>query len=126
MAKKTSPTARSLAVLRERGYIAEVVERWNPYARVRQDLFNCIDIVALRHGELLGVQTTTTGNMGARVAKILAEPAMLAWVNAGGTLVVHGWAKRGKAKVWTLKELPMVARDFSTIPPNTSCDASQR
>lgn len=122
MAKKTSPTVRSLALLRERGYIAEVVERWNPYARVRQDLFNCIDIVALRNGELLGVQTTTTANMGARVGKVLAEPAMKAWVDAGGSLVVHGWAKRGargKPKVWTLKEVAITRGEFPEIP---SCE----
>jgi len=28
----TSPTQRSLAWLRARGYIAQVVERWNPHA----------------------------------------------------------------------------------------------
>jgi hypothetical protein len=34
-----SPTQRSLAHLRRLGYQARVVERWNPFARVRQDLF---------------------------------------------------------------------------------------
>ena len=32
-----SPTARSLAWLRDGGWTAGVVERWNPGARVRQD-----------------------------------------------------------------------------------------
>jgi hypothetical protein len=30
-----SPTQRSLALLRERGYTTDVVERWIPYVRVR-------------------------------------------------------------------------------------------
>lgn len=34
---KTSPTQRSLAMLRERGMLAEVVERWNPYTKTRKE-----------------------------------------------------------------------------------------
>ena len=43
----TSPTQRSLAALRERGMLAEVVERWNPYTKTRKDLFGFVDIVAV-------------------------------------------------------------------------------
>ena len=32
--------------MKRRGFIAQIVERWNPFARVRQDLFQVIDIVA--------------------------------------------------------------------------------
>lgn len=60
----SSPTALSLRHLRERGYAAEVVERWLdlPGKRIRRDLFRCIDIVAA-HGPLgiiLGVQAAST------------------------------------------------------------------
>ncbi len=100
-----SPTQRSLKYLRETGWDAEVVERWNSYARRRVDLFNCIDIVALRDGELAGVQTTSQSG-SSRIAKIKDEKLMRAWLRAGGTLYVHGWAKRGprgKRKVWTVR-----------------------
>lgn len=132
----TGPTQRSLAYLRERGYVVEVTEHWNAYARVRQDLFQFIDIVGLKDGELLGVQTTSTANVGARIAKItevfedfvdrktgekgrrlnLVRPKAQAWLRAGGKIVVHGWGKRGargKRKVWTLKQVTLTLADFT-------------
>jgi hypothetical protein len=54
-----SPTARSLAHLKALGYQAKVVEKWNPFAKIRQDLFGA-DILALKPGEpVLVVQATT-------------------------------------------------------------------
>src|SRR5271167_4627948 len=44
---KISPTQRSLKLLRERGWTCQVVERWNQWAKVRQDLFGCLDILAI-------------------------------------------------------------------------------
>lgn len=101
----TSPTQLSLAALRAEGYTAQVVERWNPYARIRQDLFGFVDIVAIRDGETLGVQTTSASCMSARVRKI-ADAEHLAVVRAAGWRIeVHGWRKRkvkrdGKAERW--------------------------
>jgi hypothetical protein len=34
-----TPTQRSLAYLRAEGWQVAIVERWNPHARIRQDLF---------------------------------------------------------------------------------------
>lgn len=108
----TSPTQRSLAALRERGMLAEVVERWNPYTKTRKDLFGFVDIVAVlaSTGDPFFVQTTSGANLAARRDKILgiaAEfPAVAALVRTG-RVVLHGWAKRGgrgKRKVWTLRE----------------------
>jgi len=103
-----TPTGRSLALLREMGYEAEVVERWNRFSKTRHDLFGCIDIVAC-HPDfgILGVQATTTSNAAAREKKSLAEPRLLTWLQAGGRFSVHGWAKRGakgQRKLWTLSE----------------------
>lgn len=112
----TSPTQRSLAHLKASGYCAQVVERFNPYAKVRVDLFGFIDIVAIRDGEILGVQTTSRGNMSARVQKILLIPEAKIWLKAGGLIVVHGWALGGavgKRKLWTLKEKNITLQDFT-------------
>lgn len=70
----SSPTQRSLAVLRERGYIAQVVERWNPFARIRQDLFGVVDVLAVGNGETIAVQCTSGANV-AEAAK--AAPSRL-------------------------------------------------
>lgn len=107
--KTTSPTARSLAECRKRGWTAQVVEKWNMHAKVLQDLFGCIDIVAITPDGILGIQATsdnTGGNAYRRVEKILAEPRAKKWIEAGGKLHVWSWAKRGglgKRKLWELR-----------------------
>jgi hypothetical protein len=103
---KQSPTSRTLQYLRAQGIRAGVVERWNPHAFVRQDLFGFIDLVALYPGEgIVGIQVTTDGGMAARRRKILEERAeeARAWVEAGGIIEVWGWGQKGpsgKRKVW--------------------------
>lgn len=98
----TSPTERSLKHLREQGYLCEVVERWNSFTRTRKDLFGFIDIIAIKEGETLAVQTTTKANMNARVSKI-AESEIVGMVRkAEWNIHVHGWSKN-KSNRWELK-----------------------
>lgn len=106
-AKPMSPTARALAECRKRGWKAQVVERWNQYAKVRQDLFGVIDIVALTPTGILGIQATSGSNHASRVTKIAEEPNAEAWKRAGGQLVVWSFTQKGAAgerKLWTLRE----------------------
>lgn len=101
--KRISPTQRALADLRRMGYRPAVVERWNPYARIRQDLYGCIDLIGIRPGEILGVQTTSGTNHAARRSKALAEPAVREWLAAGGRFEIWSYAKRGargERKLW--------------------------
>lgn len=105
----TSPTQRSLAECRRREWNAEVVERWNPYARIRRDLFGWCDIVALTGMQIIGIQACVTGDLSKRVAKICHERALPArrWLESGGVVLVWGWAlrgARGKRKTYELKE----------------------
>lgn len=90
-----TPTQRSLALLTKTGYTARVTEHWNHYAKIRQDLFGFIDIVALhpeRQG-ILGVQTTTADNMGKRVDKALGLDVCKLWLSCGNRIEFHGWKK---------------------------------
>lgn len=112
-----SPTQRSLKHLRDNGYTAAIVERWNAYAKVRQDLFGFIDILAVKDEDMtLAIQTTTMDHMQERVQKVLAEPRAKVWCSSiFRKIIVHGWAKRGprgKRKEWTLREIEI---DFSTF-----------
>ena len=103
----SSPTQRSLAECRKRGWVAQVVEKWNPHAKVRQDLFGCIDIVAITPQGILGIQACAGASHAARAAKMRAEPRALSWLNSGAFLSVWSWAKkgpRGAVKHWTLRE----------------------
>lgn len=100
-----TPTQRSLDHLRKAGYLVAVVEKWNPHAQIRQDLFGFIDILAIREGEVLGVQATSRGNISSRVNKITEHENLSAVRKSGMRIVVHGW---GKLKAgWTLKEVDL-------------------
>lgn len=96
----TSPTQLSLAKLRREGWIAEVVERWNPHARVRNDLFGCIDVLALKEGRTLGVQATSSSNVSARVRKIAEAEHVPAMREAGWELAVWGWSQKKPGGRW--------------------------
>jgi len=104
---KTSPTQRSLKLLRDEGYTVQVVEKWQAFAKKRVDLFGCIDIIAIKDGVtgVLGVQTTSGSNLAAREKKARAIPALTTFLDAGNSFELHGWSKKGKAgkrKLWTV------------------------
>lgn len=88
-----SPTQRTLALLKRLGHPAAVVERWNPHARVRQDLFGCIDILALAHGHTWAIQCTSAAHVADRQAKLEQNPLLPAMQAAGWTILVQGWRK---------------------------------
>src|SRR5687768_3102378 len=106
-----SPTARALAECKKRGFIAQVVERRLPHAFITQDLFGCIDILAIDDNQgVLGIQVTSSSNMAARVTKIREKcwDKIGPFLERGNRLVVWGFSKRGKEgkrKVWTLREV---------------------
>ena len=90
-----SPTQRSLALLRDQGYLVAVVEKWNPHAKIRQDLFGFIDLLAVKDGEVLGVQSTSYSNTSARLKKIREHENLSQVLASGMRVVVHGWRKVG-------------------------------
>ena len=103
--KVTSPTQRSLAYLRAHGWLCHIVERWNAFAKVRQDVYGFGDILACHpvHGIAL-VQTTTATNLAARRKKIAAEGRAARWLVCGGKILLHGWSQRGPVRGWDVTE----------------------
>jgi hypothetical protein len=124
----SKPTQRSLAHLRQEGWTVCIVEKYLPargnmkFPR-RIDAFGFGDLLACRawartdnptertEKEIALVQTTGSPSSGGwfaqHRAKILALPEFQQWKDAGGLVLLHGWAKRGprgKRKVWTLRE----------------------
>jgi len=101
----TSPTQRTLEHLRSTGFpLVQVVERWNPHARVRQDLFGIVDVLAVSESQIVGVQATSDSNVASRVRKIEESPATPVLRRAGIRLLVHGWKKRRNGR-WVLREV---------------------
>jgi hypothetical protein len=115
---KTSPTQRTLKEARSLGFTAAVVERWNQYARVRQDLFGCIDIVALHEGVgILGIQATSGTNHAARRVKAAAVPALRDWLCAGGRFEIWSWRLKGaagKRKMYELRREELTLDDLTS------------
>lgn len=114
-----TPTARTLAKLRADGYITEVVERWNAYTRTRHDLFNIIDVLAVRGSETLGIQCTSGSCVAARVRKLAESAALPLLLAAGWNVQVWGWRKLkvrrgGKSTHWDCRiiDSSQVKRDL--------------
>ncbi len=110
----SSPTQRSLKELRRLGWCAAVTERWNSFAKLRQDLWGFVDVLAMKPGEgFMAIQATTTGNQSKRIKKILEEPRALLFLQARGRLFVHGWLKSKKDGRWKLTETEVFETDFA-------------
>lgn len=101
-----SPTSRTLKRLRDAGYLAGVVERWIPGANIRSDLFGFIDVVAIRPGEILGVQTTSASNVSARVAKIREHENVDRVRESNMRIEVDGWRKNAAGK-WVVRTVDL-------------------
>ncbi len=123
-----NPTARTLAELRKRGYLAGKVEQRLPKVNITRDLFGLIDVLSLAYGhgyvkdgvvgdgpDVLGVQATSGSNHAARVAKALAEPNLRTVLAAGVRFEVWSWTlagPRGKPKRWTLRTQELTLEDL--------------
>ncbi len=91
----SSPFVKAKARLELLGYRVGKTENWNSFAKIRQDLFNCIDLIAMRHGEpLLAIQVTSNTNVSGRMAK--AHDIAHEWVSTGSRFEVWGYKPKGK------------------------------
>ena len=92
-----SPTQRTLKRLRDSGDypLVSIVERWNAFAKIRQDLFGIIDLLAVdSKGNTVGIQVTSYSNISARVKKMEDSDAIRHLRDANWTLIVEGWHKK--------------------------------
>ncbi|MAH44728.1 hypothetical protein CMI37_02815 [Candidatus Pacearchaeota archaeon] len=109
----SSPTQRSLKLMRSEGYVAAVVERYIAAIRKRQDLYGFIDLVAMHPSRkgLVGIQSTTGANLSSRYKKALALGSMFdMWITCGNTVEFHGWTKKpqkpgSKRMIWKCRRL---------------------
>lgn len=111
-----SPTQRARAHCKAQGWVSQIVEKWNPHAKVRQDLFGCIDMIVLdgQPGGPLGVQVCAGASHAARRTKAMAEPRLRAWMQAPARFEVWSFSKKGaagKRKLWELRREVVVAVD---------------
>ncbi len=108
-----STMQRTLAWLRSHGWTAQIVEQTIPRCFIKRDLFNCIDIVAVRpNSPILGVQTTSGPNVGAHLTKCEEQAPLRDWLAAGALFHVHGWAKYAMAPQPGVKRTKKAAFEY--------------
>lgn len=114
---KKRPTQRTLEYLRSQGCLVDVVERFikvpkHPGGGIRRDLFGIIDILAIRNGELVGIQTTSGGNHSIHLRKCVHSASTITedvgeteailrlqanlkeWLQTGLAYEIWSWAKK--------------------------------
>ena len=97
---KLSPTQRTMSWLREQGYTVGTVERYiHPGSFVghghRRDLFGCIDLIAIRPGRVLAVQSTGTDWAGhwQKLTVGGGRDGVARWLETGQPMILIGWRK---------------------------------
>lgn len=117
---RTSDLQRTMAYLKVRGWLCAITEKWNPHAFCRQDLFGCIDILAVMPLRgVVGIQScsggatdTGGGDLAKHLLKCAQEPRLITWLNSGGQFWVLSWrkgaARPGSRSLWRCRV--MVAR----------------
>ena len=98
-------TARSMALLRERGYTVATVEHYNAFTKRKHDLFGCIDLLAIGNGETVAVQVTSKSNLAARKHKVEEAEAYPEMLRSKWRVILHGWFKEGNR--WQVKEVEL-------------------
>lgn len=102
----TSQVQRTLKVLREAGWTAQVVEKWIAPAKRRVDLFGFGDIVAIkanRRGARL-IQVGWDKDAARHRLGMLENDKVADWLSTGNRVELWSWGKhgpRGKRKLWT-------------------------
>lgn len=87
------------------GWLVERVERYNPATQRKNDLFGMFDLIALREGVTMGVQTTSKSNLASHVRKMQAAEALPVVLGAGWVVMLHGWHQpRGPRTRWEVIE----------------------
>jgi len=118
-----SPTSRTLEYIRQQGWVADIVEQWNPYAGKfgqRKDMFGFGDIVAMGEKSIIAIQSC--GNSFSEHNKKITKdekvaPNALLWIENGGRLLLIAWRKvklkrGGKAMRWQPRIKEYKIKDF--------------
>ena len=114
---KTSTTRHTMKLFWKYNYVVWKTEYWCSFSRKRKDLLGFIDVLAFDENEIIGIQDTSAGNMGARVKKILASPLAWDWLqDPTRTIIVVGW-KKVKNR-WVHEEEEIRLGDFKDGRPN--------
>lgn len=91
-----SPTQRAKKLLESRGWRIAITEKWNAFAKVRQDLFNFGDLLGMdmQNKEIVMIQVTSGSNHAARRKKIEGLDSARDWIQVGGLILIMSFSKK--------------------------------
>lgn len=99
----TTPNQRSKELLEAEGFVVGLVERYNSWSQTRHDLFGFIDLIAVRAGEIVAIQSTSDTNLSHRRKKLETCDAVPICIAAGMRVEIHGWKIR--ARRWSCRRV---------------------
>lgn len=127
--KRVMPSERSMRLMRKELWEVAKVERWNPWGGppdkrtgkptgITQDLFGCIDLIAVKATEkgVLAVQATSAAHLTERIDKAFGLRITKIWLQAGNRFEFHGWVKRPITKKRTREIWEVNRREIYLIP----------
>lgn len=103
----TKSIQRSLKLIKEYGWEYWITEKWNPFTRRREDLFNFCDILCLDGCRTIAIQACGS-DFSSHIKKIRENEFVVPWLQ-GNELQLWGWRKlkkvRGKkATYWACRK----------------------
>jgi hypothetical protein len=127
----TLSLSRSKQLLESDGWKVAIVEKWNQWAHIRQDLFGMCDLIAIRpdRSGVTGIQACGE-DVSIHVHKLLEgywnikgkfvgpNDCLPIWLKAGNPFFIWAWRKRGaegKRKTWELRQVEFVLKDSQVI-----------
>jgi hypothetical protein len=117
-----SPLSKTKQTLEEQGWKTWIVEVFNHWVGVRQDMFGFIDLVAIKPGlgpnmGIVGVQVTSHAHRADHLKKILSTDSAKTWLMSGGRIWLITWGKhkpRGeKVPRWDMATMELTLSDFA-------------
>jgi hypothetical protein len=114
---------RSKKLLQDQGFKVAIVEHWNMYAHVRQDLYGLADLVAVRGDRSGTTYVQCCGeDVHSHIEKMVMNTVLPEILKAGNPVFLWAWRKRGergKRKLWHMKEYELVLKDGLPIAQET-------
>lgn len=69
--------------------MVSVTEKWNPHARIRQELIGFINMLAIKDGKTLAIQSTSSSSFADRRKKVLDHEKFIPILSAGWLVAIH-------------------------------------
>jgi hypothetical protein len=129
----STPRQRSKQFIEASGYIVTPVEQMVKFPdnkkprcgachrgqdiTILKDAFQFGDFLYCGNGEIGLCQTTSKDNISSRINKILGLNEPKVWLESGGKIVVHGWAKQGRFWMVTIQEITLSNGNPGAVNP---------